>query len=84
MVAYLIEISNPKYPFFSTLTKFQKCMFKKIHQIYVSPNSPTRATESENLHIEINCALIEYENRKATLAHYPVQLINLEYANGQR
>ena len=36
MVVYLMEIPNPKFPFFSRLTNFQQCMFKRISQILIS------------------------------------------------
>jgi len=42
MVACLIEIPDPKYSFFSRLTKFQRCMFRKIHWILTSPDNPTK------------------------------------------
>jgi len=38
MIVYIMEISNPKFPFVSTLTKFQRCVFKKIHGIHISPD----------------------------------------------
>ena len=31
MVAYHVEISDLKYPFFSSLTKFPRCTLKRIH-----------------------------------------------------
>ena len=33
MIAYFLEISNPENPFFQSLTKFQKCMFKESIKI---------------------------------------------------
>jgi len=31
IVVYLKEILNPKYSFFSRLTKLQRCMFRRIY-----------------------------------------------------
>jgi len=36
MVAYFIKIPNAEKPFFQSLTKFQKCMFKRIHKVFIS------------------------------------------------
>ena len=36
MVAYFLEISNPENPFFQSLTKLKKCMFKRMHQVFIS------------------------------------------------
>jgi len=80
-IAYILKIPYPRYPFFSHLTKFQKCMFKRIHHVFTSLGSPTRAPYNKNLHIDVHSALIEYENRKAKPTHYLVQLTNLEDLN---
>jgi len=42
MIAYFLEILNLEKHFFQSLTKFQKCMFKKIHQVFMSQYSPTK------------------------------------------
>jgi len=67
-----MEIPDPKFPFFSTLTKFQQCMFKKIHWILISPDGPTKIPYSRSLYLEVHCALIEYENEKVKPARYLV------------
>jgi len=36
MVAYFLEIPNQENPFFQSLTKFKKRMFKRIHQVFIS------------------------------------------------
>jgi len=73
-----MEIPNSKYPFFSYLMKFQKCLFKWIHQVLTSPNSLIRAPYNTNLQIEVHCALIEYENEKAKPVYYLAQLTDLQ------
>jgi len=77
MVTYFLEIPNPESPFFQNLTKFQKCMFKRIHQVLISPYSPTKFPYNRSIDIEVNCAVIEYESGKAKLAHYLVRLADL-------
>jgi len=42
MVAYLIEIPYPKYLLFTTLTKFQQYMSKKIRWILTAPDGLTK------------------------------------------
>ena len=59
-------------------------MFKRIHWICTSPDRPTRAPENGSLHIKVHCILIKYENGKAKLAYYPIQLINLNDPNDQQ
>jgi len=84
MIAYFLEIPNPEKPFFQSLTKFQKYIFKRIHQVFISPDSPTKFPYNQSIDVEVHCAVIEYENEKAKLAHYLVQLTNLEDLNDQR
>ena len=59
-------------------------MFKRIHQVFISPDSPTKFPYNQSIDVEVHCAVIEYENEKAKLAHYLVQLTNLEDLNDQR
>jgi len=66
MVLYFIEIPNPKVPFFLRLTKFQQCMFRRIHWIVTSPEGPTKIPVSRCLNLEVYSALIEYKNEKLT------------------
>jgi len=42
MVLYFIETPDPKFPFFSKLTNFQQCMFKRIYWILTSSDGPTK------------------------------------------
>ena len=42
MVSYFLEIPNPENPLFQSLTKFQKYMFKRIHQVFIFLDSPTK------------------------------------------
>jgi len=79
MIDYFLEIPNPKNPFFLCLTKFQKCMFKKIHQVFTSLEFPTKFSYNRSINVEVHCAIIEYENGKVKSAHYLIQLTNLEY-----
>ena len=84
MVAYFLEIHDPKNPFFQSLTKFQKCMFKTIHQVFIPPDSLTKFPCNRSIDVEVHCAVIEYENEKAKPAHYLIQLPNLEDLDDQR
>jgi len=84
MVAYFLEIPNPKNLFFQSLTKFQKCMFKMIHQVFISPDSPTKFPYNRSIDVEIHFAVIEYENKKAKPAHYLIRLTDLEDLDEQR
>jgi len=70
MVVYFLEIPNPENPFFHCLTKFQKYIFKGIHQVFTSPESPTKFPYNRSIDIEVYCAAIEYENGKAKRTHY--------------
>jgi len=70
MVAYFLEIPNQENSFFHCLTKFQKDMFKRIHQVFSSPYSPIKFPYNRSIDVEIHCAVIKYENGKAKQAHY--------------
>jgi len=78
MIVYFIKILDPKFSFFSTLTKFQQCMFKKICWILTSPNGPTKIPYSRPLYLEVHYILIEYENGRAKASHYLVQIIDYD------
>ena len=84
MVAYFLEIPNPKNPFFQSLTKFQKCMFKRIHQIFISLDSPTKFSYNRSIGIEVHYAVIEYENEKEKPAHYVIWWTDLEDLDDHR
>ena len=68
----------------STLTKFQQYMFKRFHWILKSPKGPTTIPVRRYLTMKIYSALIEYENRKAKLAHYLVQIVDCDDPNDQQ
>ena len=70
MVFYFIEILDPKFSFFSILTKFQQRMFWRIHWILTSPKGPTKIPVIKCLNLEVYSALIEYENEKAKPVDY--------------
>jgi len=78
MVVYVMEFLNSKFPFFSTLTKFQQCMFKTTHRILTSRNDLTKISNSKYLYMVVRCALIKYENGKAKLAHYLIQIVDFD------
>jgi len=59
MVVYFMEFPDPNFLFFSTLTKFQQCMFKKMHWILTSPDGPTKIPNNRCLYVEVHYALIE-------------------------
>ena len=84
MVLYFMEISYPKYPLFSKLTKSQQSMFKRIHWILTSPDGPTKIPNNRYLYVEVHCALVEYENGKAKPAHYLIQIVDYSDPYHQR
>jgi len=59
-----MEFLNPKFPFFSMLTKFQQCMLQKIYWILISPDSPTKIPNNRQQYVQVHCTLIEYEMKK--------------------
>jgi len=84
MVIYFSEIPNPENPFFQSLTKFQNYMFKRIHQVFISPDSPTKFSYNKSIDVEVHCAVIQYENEKAKPAYYLIRLTNLKELDDQR
>jgi len=58
-------------------------MFKRIHQVFISLNNPTKFPYSRSIDVEVHCAVIEYENKKTKLAHYLIRLTDLEDVNDQ-
>jgi len=53
-------------------------MFKEIYWILTSLDGPTKNTYSKPLYLEVHCALIQYENGRAKLGHYLVQIIDYD------
>jgi len=84
MVVYLMEISDPKFLFFSRRTRFQQCMFKRIHWIPTSSDGPIKISYNRCLYVKVHYALIEYENVKAKPTHYLVQLVDLDNPRDQQ
>ena len=70
IVLHFTEIPVQKFSLFSTSTKFQQHMFKRINWILTSPESPTKISICICLTLVVYSTLVEYENRKAKLAHY--------------
>jgi len=56
-------------------------MFKKIHLIFISTDGPTKIPYKKGPYIKVCCAVMKYENRKAKLVHYLVQLVDLDDPN---
>jgi len=83
MIVYYMEILDSKFLFFSTLTKLQECMFKKIHWILIAPDGPTKILYNRCQCLEVHCALIEYENGKVNPAYYLIQIIGYDEAYDQ-
>jgi len=79
-----MKTTDPKFPIFSRLTKFQQCIFKKIYGILTSPDSPTKIPYNRCLYVEVHCALVEYEKGKAQSAHYLIQIIDFDDPYDQR
>ena len=59
-------------------------MFKTIHQVFISPDSPTKFPYHRSIDVEIHCAVIEYEKGKTKPAHYLIRLTDLEDLDDQR
>jgi len=78
MVLYFIKILDPKFPFFSRLTKFQQCIFQRIHWVFTSPEGPTKIPICRCLNRKVYSALIEYENEKAKPAYYLIQIVDYD------
>jgi len=58
MVAYFLDIPNLENPFFQSLTKFQKYMFKRIHQVFISLDNPTKFPYNMSIDVEVHYAVI--------------------------
>ena len=72
-----MKIPCPKFAFFSRLTKFQQCMFRRIHWILISPDG-SKKNPNRCLYVEVHCALIKYKNEKAKPAHYLVKIVDFD------
>ena len=59
-------------------------MFRRTHWILTSPEGPTKIAVRRCLALEVYRALIEYENEKAKLAHYLVQIVDCDDPIDQR
>jgi len=59
-------------------------MFKRIHWILTSHDSPTKFSYNRSLYVEEHCAIIESENGTAKLANNLVHLVDLDDPNDQR
>ena len=53
-------------------------MFKQIYYLSTSPYGPTKIPYIRSFYVEVHCVIIEYENEKAKLAHYRIQLVDLD------
>ena len=84
MVLYFTEIVDLKFSFFSTLTKFQQCMFKMIHRVLTSSEGPTKIPVRRCLNLKVYGALIEYENGKTKPSYYLTQIIDYSDLDDQR
>jgi len=47
-------------------------MFRRIHQVFKSPDSPSKFPYNRSMDIEVHYAVIEYENEKEKPAHYVI------------
>ena len=59
-------------------------MFRTINYILTSPNSRIKVPYIRSLHVEMHCAIIEYENVKGKPAHYLIQIVDLYDPNDQQ
>jgi len=53
-------------------------MFKRILQVFISPDNPIKFPYNRSINIEVHYAVIDYENGKAKAAHDLILLTNLE------
>jgi len=58
-------------------------MFKRIHQVFISSDSPTKFSNNKSIDVEVHYAVIEYKNGKAKPAYYLIWLTNLEDLDDQ-
>jgi len=58
-------------------------MFRRIHYILTSPDGPTKISHNRCLYVEVHRVIIDYENRNAKLAHYLIQIVDLDDPNDQ-
>jgi len=59
-------------------------MFKKIYWILTSPDGLTKIPNNRCLYAKVYYALIEYENEKAKLTHYLVQIVDFDDPEDRR
>jgi len=50
-------------------------MFRMIYWIFTSPDGQIKVPYNRFLYVEVHCALIAYENRKAKPSRYLVQIL---------
>jgi len=53
-------------------------MFERIHQVFISPDSPTKFLYNRSIDVKVYCAFIEHENEKAKPTYYLIRLTDLE------
>ena len=70
LIVYFMKIPCPKFAFFSRLTKFQWCIFRRIHWILTSPDGPRKNPNNRCLYVEVHCALVKHENGKTKPDQY--------------
>jgi len=83
MVAYLMKISDPNYPFFLR-PNFNSVCSKRIRWIVTSPYGPIKIPCNRSEYVEVHCVIIDYANGKAKPIHYLVQLVDLDNPNYQQ
>ena len=52
--------------------------------ILTSPDDRTKIPNNRCLYVEVRCTLIEYENEKAKLAHYLIQIVDFDDPEDRR
>jgi len=70
--------------FLTKSNQVQKYMFKSIHQIFISPDSPIKFSYNRSIDIDVHCVVTEYVNEKAKPTYYLIQLTNLKDLDDQR
>ena len=76
MVAYIIEISNSKYPFFSYLSLKNLSLKEFIRSSCLS--TVQQEPHTREIYILSYIAIIKYEHGKAQSAYYLAQLMDLK------
>ena len=83
MIVILMEISYPKYSFFSRHLSFNNACLKGFIGLSHLLMGPTEVSYNGSLYVNVHYVVIEYENGKVKLAHYLILVVDLDNPNNQ-